>query len=75
MEALAASGLLMLLSLLVTRPSATPLSFLGSAFLLGLSPLVRPEMVLLIGICGPFLLWQWWKLVQGKTGPQRTAWF
>ncbi len=75
MEALAASGLLMLLCLLVTRPTATPLSFLGSAFLLGLSPLVRPEMVLLIGICGPFLLWQWWKLVEGKTGPQRMAWF
>lgn len=75
MEALAASGLLMVLCMLVTRPRATPLSFLGSAFLLGLSPLVRPEMVLLIGICGPFLLWQWWKLTEAKSVPQRLAWF
>lgn len=65
MEAVFAAGYLLLVAMVLvpTRPGFGKL--FSAAFLLGLAPLLRPEMILLVVVASPFLLWQWMQLTQG----------
>jgi len=75
MEAVLAAGLLLLIVMLLTpeRPGRT--SFFSAAFLLGLAPLVRPEMILLLVVASPFLLWQWVQLTHSMSARHKLAHF
>jgi hypothetical protein len=45
---------------------------LTGAVLLGLGPLLRPELLLLVGICGPMLLWRYGR--DAQSGPAARRW-
>ena len=42
-----------------------------AAILLGIGPLLRPELLLLAGIGGPVLLWRYWRFAQGESAALR----
>jgi hypothetical protein len=75
MEAVLAAGLLLLIVMLLTpeRPGRT--SFFSAAILLGLAPLVRPEMILLLVVTSPFLLWQWVQLTRSMSARHKLVHF
>lgn len=75
MEAVGAAGLLMAVSMLLVPERPRAATFFTAAFLMGLGPLVRPEMILLVAAGGPFLLRQWWLLTRDKGGAQKALWF
>jgi len=58
MEAVAAAGWVMLQSSLLMPRRASHRTLLAAAFCLGLGPLLRPELLLMLIVGGPFLLWQ-----------------
>ena len=58
MEALLGSAFLLIVCMRVTDDRASYAATLGSALLLGLTPLLRPEMVLLVVSAAPFLVWR-----------------
>lgn len=74
MEAVAASGLVMLQALILTPRRATALNFFGSATLLGLGPLLRPELVLMLAPGAVFMWQQWRALRPGLSAAQRVQW-
>lgn len=45
-----------------------------SAILLGIGPLLRPELLLLIAVVGPVLLWRFWSATAGAAAGKRIAW-
>jgi hypothetical protein len=46
---------------------------LTGAALLGIGPLLRPELLLLAGLCGPVVLWRYWRLAQREPTVNRWA--
>jgi hypothetical protein len=75
MEAIAAAGLLMAVAMLVVPARPTALSFFAAAACMGLGPVLRPEMMLLVVAGGPFLAWQWWLLTKNMSAIKRTVYF
>lgn len=75
MEAIFAAGYLMLLSLVLVPTKPGLRTLFSAAFLLGLAPLLRPEMILLVVVASPFLLWQWVQLTQGMLVSRKLALF
>jgi hypothetical protein len=74
MESVTAVGLTFWIVLTGLLLPATPRYCLISALLLGIGPLLRPELLLLIGIVGPLLLWRFWSAPAGRSGINRVAW-
>lgn len=74
MEAVTASGLVMLQALVLTPRRATALSFFCSAMLLGLGPLLRPELVLMLAPGAVFLWRQWQGLRSSLSAAQQVQW-
>ena len=54
------------------RPASWGGSVLGAA-LLGIGPLLRPELLLLAGVGGPVVLWRYWRCAQGESAALRWA--
>ena len=54
------------------RPASWGGSVLG-AVLLGIGPLLRPELLLLAGIGGPVVLWRYWRFAQSDSAALRWA--
>lgn len=75
MEAVGAAGLLMAVSMLLVPERPRAATFFTAAFLMGLGPLVRPEMILLVAAGGPFLLRQWWLLTREAPTSRKALWF
>lgn len=59
METVAAAGLAFWLAALVTDHEMTPANFLVAAFLAGMGPLLRPELLFLTGIVALVLRYRW----------------
>lgn len=62
METVAAAGLACWATLAATRSRATPLSFLAACLLVGIGPLLRPEMTFLAALLVLPLVGQWRRL-------------
>ncbi len=75
MEAVFAAGYLMLLAMLLVPTRPVFRTLFGAALLLGLAPLLRPEMILLVVVASPFMLWQWAQLTQGMPSSRKLAIF
>lgn len=75
MEAVFAAGYLMLLAMLLVPTRPTLRTLFSAAFLLGLAPLLRPEMILLVVVASPFMLWQWVRMTQGMLNSHKLAIF
>lgn len=75
MEAIAAAGLVMLQALLLVPQRPRAATFFGAALALGIGPLVRPELGLMIVAGAPFLLRQWLAMTQGASTGRRATWF
>lgn len=73
MEAVAAAGWVMLQSSLLMPRRASRRTLLAAAICLGLGPLLRPELLLMLIVGGPFLLWQSKSVLQGSS-PRTRIW-
>ena len=71
MESVTALGLsLWAIWAVFVRPAAWG-SLLAGALLLGVGPLLRPELLLLAGFGGPVVLWRYWRLSQKDAALRR----
>ena len=74
MEAVTAAGLALWATLAATaRPSWK--NILLGCFLAGIGPLLRPEMLFLVGILSVVLLWQWYQMNDRKASIRNIAGF
>lgn len=73
MEAVGAAGWLMMQSMLLMPRRASTLTLMSAAASIGLGPVIRPEMVLMLLIGCPCLLWQWRQVSKGMTVAKRRA--
>ncbi len=75
MEAVGAAGMLMALAMLLVPQRPDAVTFFLAAFVMGLGPLIRPEMVLMFAAGGPFLLRQWWQITQDRSPAAKALYF
>jgi len=75
MEAVAAAGLVMLQTMLLVPQRPRPATFFGAALALGIGPLVRPELGLMIATGGFFLLHQWRQVTTECSPSRKATWF
>jgi hypothetical protein len=65
MESVTALGVSLWMIYTTFTGAPSRVRFLLGAMLVGIGPLLRPELLLLGGICGPALLWRQWQLLAG----------